>query len=73
LRRFTRLESDKGLPASWLVQAYQISDDLNDSVPRDVVEMNGDGSVQLALAPGKYRLLVIAQDGTQRVAEIRVE
>lgn len=65
--------SEIDLPAPWLVQAYGKSDDMKDSVPRDVVEMNGDGSVQLALAPGKYRLLVIAQDGTQRVAEIRVK
>jgi hypothetical protein len=57
----------------WLVQAYHPDDDMASVVPRDVVELSGDGQRALALLPGSYRLLVTSPDGSQRVTTIGVE
>ena len=61
------------LEGPYLLQAYAVDDDMREAVPRDVIETSGEDERALALAPGRYRVLVISPAREQRVAEITVE
>ncbi|MEO0733398.1 MAG: hypothetical protein AAFZ52_11225, partial [Bacteroidota bacterium] len=60
-------------PGPYLVQAYALEDDMTNTVPRDVVELDGSKSRALALPAGDYRLLVSVPDGRQWTTSIIVE